>query len=113
MNSAASILVDNLRESALSLVQIAQGDFSKFVAPIMRDLDLIVSEPDERTREHLKRSMDAQLKEGVPELVRVTGQRAIADRIYSMTMLGANFAIGLATNGFINLADNLKPDDAS
>lgn len=107
MTQATNVLIEQLRQRALALVDVAETDFNKFVVPIVRDLDLILLETSPEVRALLQRAMDLQLQAGVPELARVTGARQAADTIAGLTSLGANLLVELVTSGAAELTDML------
>jgi len=108
MSKATEVLVTQLREQATALVGIAADDFERFAAPVVRDLDLVLSEQDPTTRDQLQRALAAQLKAGVPELTRVTGAAASAQFVLSLTTLGADVLIGLVSQGAVKLSEALE-----
>ena len=112
MSAATETLMATLKSKASALVGMAEEDFERFAAPVLRDVDLILSEQDPLVRDQLQRSLHAQITDGVPELARVTGARQAADLVATVTMLGADVLIGLVSQGAVKLSEALSGEDS-
>jgi len=105
MSKATETLVEDLKRQAIELAATTQKDFETFVAPIVRDLDLILMEPDVDRRDQLRHALTAQLKGGVPELVRVTGSRRASEYLAGLAVSGSNLLINLVSAGAVKLVE--------
>jgi hypothetical protein len=111
MSQATQILSAALHNQAAKLTQVGAQDFESFVAPALRDLDLILSTPDSNLRAQLQRALKAQLMSGVPELARVTGSRAAADTIANVVNIGVDLLADLVVSGAVSLAGTLGDEN--